>query len=207
VDIDHLPPIDLVLLSHAHFDHLDRPSLTRLVKGPARGANVVTASNTKRLFPEGFAEVTELPWKRSARVGSGVTISAIRPEHWGARTAVDRHRRFNSYLLEGPHHRLLFAGDTAHTHAFDHVGAVDLAIFGIGAYNPWEEAHATPEQAWSMYTRLSGGSPRGRMLPMHHSTFILSKEPLDEPLRRLKRAASPHEEHIVAEMPGEMWAA
>ncbi len=222
LDIAHLPPIDLVLLSHAHFDHLDRPSLKRLVgagthprhdefkhsrTAPARNAAVITATHTRRLIPQGFGEITELPWQRSARFGH-LTITAIKPEHWGARTAYDRHRRFNSYLIESPTHRILFAGDTAHTHAFDHLGPVDLAIFGIGAYNPWEHAHATPEQVWSMYTHLAGPTPepRGRLLPMHHSTFILSREPVDEPLRRLRQIAGAHyATHIVAEKPGALW--
>lgn len=204
VDVDHLPPIDLVLLSHAHFDHLDRPSLKRLALGPGLGATVLTATNTKRLVPPGFGDVIEVPWKRSVRI-AGVTVSAVRPEHWGARTAVDRHRRFNSYLLECSHDRVLFAGDTAHTHAFDQIGAVDLSVFGIGAYDPWEGHHATPEQVWSMYTRLSGGRPQGWLLPMHHSTFALGREPLHEPMQRLKRVACPHEHHIVAETPGSMW--
>jgi L-ascorbate metabolism protein UlaG (beta-lactamase superfamily) len=219
LEVEHLPPVDLVLLSHAHFDHLDRPSLKRLVggrggetdeSGPGAGAHVITASNTRRLVPPGFHDVTELAWRRSARVGN-VRVTAIEPAHWGARTALDRHRRFNSYLIESNHHRVLFAGDTAHTHAFDHIGTVDLAVFGIGAYNPWEHAHATPEQVWSMYTRLTDPKhpkppPRGHLLPMHHSTFILSREPMDEPLRRLRAVASGHEKHIVAEMPGKMWA-
>jgi L-ascorbate metabolism protein UlaG (beta-lactamase superfamily) len=220
LEIEHLPPIDLLLLSHAHFDHLDRPSLKRLVRGvekddldatgPGAGAHVITASNTRKLIPPGFHDVMELAWRRSARIAN-VRITAIEPAHWGARTALDRHRRFNSYLIESNHHRVLFAGDTAHTHAFDHIGPVDLAVFGIGAYNPWEHAHATPEQVWSMYTRLTDPKhpkppPRGHLLPMHHSTFILGREPVDEPLRRLRAVAAEWDRHIVAEMPGKMWA-
>ncbi|HVU62625.1 MAG TPA: MBL fold metallo-hydrolase [Phycisphaerales bacterium] len=219
LEIEHLPPLDVVLISHAHFDHLDRPSLKRLVRGasgdeldatgPGAGAHVITAQNTRRLVPRGFEDVTELVWRRSAHVGS-VRVTAIEPAHWGARTALDRHRRFNSYLIESSRHRVLFAGDTAHTHAFDHIGPVDLAVFGIGAYNPWEHAHATPEQVWGMYTRLTDPAhpkppPRGHLLPMHHSTFILSREPVDEPLRRLRTVAGEWEKHIVAEMPGKMW--
>lgn len=101
LDVEHLPPVDLVLLSHAHFDHLDRPSLKRLVgagemdaSGPGAGAHVITASNTRKLVPSGFRDVEELAWRRSARVGE-VRVTAIEPAHWGARTALDRHRRFN----------------------------------------------------------------------------------------------------------------
>jgi L-ascorbate metabolism protein UlaG (beta-lactamase superfamily) len=204
VDVDHLPKVDLVLISHAHFDHLDRPSLERLAEGPAKGATVITAVATRRLIPAGFGEVIELPWRRSVR-HHGVTVSALRPEHWGARTAYDRHRRFNSYVLEACHERVLFAGDTAATDAFDRVGPVDLAVFGIGAYDPWEGAHATPEQVWTMYTGLSGGAPRGHLLPMHHSTFVLGREPLDEPLRRMRTVADGHQHVLVADMPGGYW--
>ncbi len=207
-DVDHLPRIDVVMLSHAHFDHLDRPSLRRLACGPARGATVVTAQNTRKLVPPGFGDVLELPWRQSARLGSsGIVVQSMQPEHWGARTAVDRYRRFNSYLLESPGSRVLFAGDTAHTHTFDGLGpaGVDLAVFGIGAYDPWEHAHATPEQVWSMYTRLSGGAPRGVLLPMHHSTFALGREPLHEPMARLRGAAGAEQGRIVAATPGGVW--
>jgi L-ascorbate metabolism protein UlaG (beta-lactamase superfamily) len=204
VDVEHLPAIDLVLLSHAHFDHLDRPSLSRLAQGPARNAAVVTAQNTRRLVPTGFASVTELPWGRAMDVG-GVRLTALRPEHWGARTAVDRHRRFNAYLIESAARRVLFAGDTAETDAFDRVGPADISIFGIGAYDPWEEQHATPEQVWRMYTRMSGGTPEGKLLPMHHSTFALGREPLDEPMKRLLHASAGNFRRLIAYHPGLMW--
>lgn len=204
VDVDHLPKIDLVLLSHAHFDHLDRPSLKRLAAGPARGAPVVTALNTSRLVPEGFGQISELPWDRDLRMGE-LSIRALRPAHWGARTAVDRHRLFNSYLLESSTRRVLFAGDTALTDAFDRVGPVNLSVFGIGAYDPWESDHATPEQVWSMYTRMSGGTPAGRLLPMHHSTFALGREPIDEPMKRLLDVSAGSFKRLVAYHPGLMW--
>ena len=184
-DVDHLPRIDLVMLSHAHFDHLDRPSLRRLAAGAGRGATVITAEHTRKLIPPGFGEIIELPWSGSASVG-GVAIRAMQPEHWGARTALDRHRRFNSYLLESGGSRVLFAGDTAHTHAFDALagaGGVDLAVFGIGAYDPWIHAHATPEQVWAMFLAMKADY----LLPIHHSTFpALSGTPeaFDSELRK-----------------------
>lgn len=181
-----LPEIDLVLLSHAHFDHLDRPTLRRLAMGPARSATVITAARTSRLVPPGFRSVIELPWSRSLSIGP-LKIDALRPSHWGARTAVDRRRGFNSYVLELCGRRVLFAGDTAATDAFERLGNVDLSIFGVGAYEPWEHAHATPEQVWSMFRHLRGDT--GRLLPMHHSTFDLGEERPGEPLARLEAAA------------------
>lgn len=208
VDVEHLPPIDVVLLSHAHFDHLDRPSLSRLAKGPGRGATVVTASRTRGLIPEGFGEVVELPWDRRARVdgsGGGVRVRALRPAHWGARTAIDHFRGFNSYVLEAGAERVLFAGDTASTDAFDQVGATALSMFGIGAYDPWEHAHATPEQVWRMFRSQQSESPDGRLLAMHHSTFQLGREAPKEPIQRLLAAAGSDHERIVASEVGQLW--
>lgn len=204
VDVDHLPQIDIVLISHAHFDHLDRPSLQRLAAGPAKGASVITAAQTRRLIPPGFAEVVELPWDRRIRCRD-LRFSACKPAHWGARTAIDHHRGFNSYLIEhaASAARVFFAGDTAATDAFKRIGPTDLSIFGIGAYDPWEHAHATPEQVWSMFIDQSQG--RSALLPMHHSTFALGREPVDEPLNRLFGAASSSAHRIVATRIGSLW--
>lgn len=186
IDESMLPTIDVILLSHAHFDHLDRPTLRRLAMGAARNATVVTASRTSRLVPAGFRSVHELPWSHGIDVGP-LRIDALRPAHWGARTAVDRRRGFNSYVLSTNGRRVLFAGDTAATDAFERIGPVNLSIFGVGAYEPWEHAHATPEQVWAMFRHLRGQD--GKLLPMHHSTFELGEERPGEPLARLEAAA------------------
>jgi L-ascorbate metabolism protein UlaG (beta-lactamase superfamily) len=203
LDVHHLPRVDLILISHAHFDHLDKPSLRRLA---SRTTTVVTAANTRRLIPHGFKDVVELDWDGEVRFGEGrrrLRLTAVRPQHWGARTALDKHRGFNSYVIEAPGQRLLFAGDTAHTDVFDRVGPVRLAAFGIGAYEPWIHAHASPEQVWSMFSRMGGDY----LLPMHHSTFDLGDEAHDEPLRRLMRAARGHHDRIVCRQPGHVWRA
>jgi L-ascorbate metabolism protein UlaG (beta-lactamase superfamily) len=206
VDVATLPHIDLILLSHAHFDHLDKPTLRRLASPATR---VITAANTRRLIPPGFGDVRELRWGQTLRVGPMV-LRALRPEHWGARTAWDRHRGYNAYVLEADalrqhRARVLFAGDTAHSEAFHPLGAeggVDLSIFGIGAYDPWVAKHATPEQVWAMHLAAGGR----HLLPMHHSTFELSDEPVDEPLRRLMNAAGTASPSIVATRLGELWS-
>lgn len=210
-DVEHLPRIDLVLLSHAHFDHLDKPSLRRLAEGPARGAMVITADRTRALIPEGFGEVVQLGWGRQVRVGD-LRVEALQPRHWGARAAVDQHRKYNAYVLEHGVDRVLFAGDTALTDAFERVGPVALSVFGIGAYESWDNAHATPEQVWHMFLRSGGravaGSEDGRglLLPMHHSTFDMGERHAGEPMQRLIAAAGAESDRIVCKDVGEVWS-
>lgn len=186
---EQLPPIDLILISHAHFDHLDKDTLRQLVRP---STEVITARHTRRLIPKGFGGVRELDWDSSLNF-HGIAINAIRPNHWGARTGWDRHRGFNAYLLESAGEKAIFAGDTAHTTAFDNLGPIDLGIFGIGAYEPWHHAHATPEQVWSMIEK----SATRRVLPVHHSTFKLSDEPIHEPLDRLLAAAGSEKSRVL----------
>lgn len=175
--IDRLPPVDLILLSHAHFDHLDRPTLESLA---SKDTTVITARNTASLVPGGFRKVMPLAHGRRYRVRD-VRITAFSPHHWGARFAWDRHRGVNSYIVDHRGRRIVIGGDTADTTAYNAVGPVDLAVMGIGAYEPWIDAHATPEQVWRMTEEMNARW----LLPVHHSTFHLSDEPMDEPMQRL----------------------
>lgn len=206
-----VPRPDLVLISHAHYDHLDRPTLRVLA---TRHTEVITAENTRNLIPRGFKHVHELRWTRCFDFHA-VRVTAVKPRHWGARKGWDRHRGYNGYILEvgahapgagvapgAPITRILYAGDTADTHNFDGLGPFDVGIFGIGAYEPWHHAHATPEQVW----RMAQAAHCARLLPVHHSTFKLSDEPMDEPLQRLLAAAGKERERVLALPPGEVAA-
>jgi L-ascorbate metabolism protein UlaG (beta-lactamase superfamily) len=197
--VRELPPIDLILVSHAHFDHLDRPTLQRLPKH----VPVITSHHTHDLIKDlGFRTVTELQWGEQLRVGA-LNVTARQVKHWGARTFYDQHRGFNAYLIEGDGKRVLYGGDTAYHEGFKEVGKVDLAIFGIGAYDPYIAAHATPEQAWAMADHVKAD----HVLPMHHSTFKLSHEPMHEPIERLMQAAGRLLDRIVAHEIGATWTA
>jgi L-ascorbate metabolism protein UlaG (beta-lactamase superfamily) len=192
--IEHLPRPDLVLVSHAHYDHLDRPTLATLV---SPHTELITARFTRSLIPRGFRHIHELRWDRSLTIDC-VTITAVRPRHWGARSGWDRHRGYNSYILEHANTRILFAADTADTRRFDKLGPFDMGIFGIGAYDPWHHAHATPEQVWRMATE----SGCRFVLPVHYLTFKLSDEPMEEPLTRLLDVAGPERHRVLAVEPG-----
>jgi L-ascorbate metabolism protein UlaG (beta-lactamase superfamily) len=196
---EQLPAIDLILLSHAHFDHLDRPTLARLDKQ----VPVVTASQTSDLVSDlGFGNVTELRWGESATF-DGLRVTARAARHWGARTFLDQHRGFNAYLLEAGNRRVLYGGDTAYHDYFRDLQRVDLAILGIGAYDPYVAVHATPEQAWAMADHCGARA----VLPMHHSTFRLSHEPMHEPIERMLAAAGGDAERIVIREVGQQWSA
>lgn len=179
-----IPRPDLMLLSHAHMDHFDLPSLQRLEH---RSTAIVTAAKTSDLLrvPR-YREVHELAWNERTQMGP-VTIQALPVKHWGARMRNDTFRGYNGYLIETARYRVLFAGDTAYTDSFRQVRSsrpIDLAIMPIGAYDPWISVHCNPEQAVAMANHAGAN----RILPVHHQTFQLSNEGQDEPMQRLEGA-------------------
>lgn len=195
---ESLRGVRLVLLTHAHFDHLDKPTLKQMASPET---TVIVPVGCTRLIPEGFGRVVELKAGGSIELRD-VRLEAIEPKHWGARTALDLRRGVNSYLVRSQAGSVLFTGDTAETDAFDTLGGIDVAVFGIGAYEPWDHMHATPEQVWSMFRRTSARY----LLPVHHSTFKLSDDPLDEPLSRLIAATGGGSEAIITAAPGDVMA-
>jgi len=188
--------VDLLLITHAHFDHLDRPTLRAIAH---ERTTVVVPRRCRRLVPRGFGRVMEMASGERADL-HGVEIAAVETRHWGARVALDRRRGVSAYALRHEEGSVLLPGDTADTGAFDDLEGIDLACFGIGAYDPWEHMHATPEQVWRMFVRLGGRW----LLPIHHSTFELSDEPAEEPLERLLLAGGEDRERILDVAPGEV---
>jgi L-ascorbate metabolism protein UlaG (beta-lactamase superfamily) len=185
-----LPPLDLVLLSHAHMDHTDLGTLRRL---PAHTPIVVQAGNGDLV--RRFRRVTELAWGQEAEI-NGLRIESTQSRHWGARMITDTQRGYGGYLIQKAGRTVLFAGDTAYTDALTPLGRrghIDLAILPIGAYDPWIANHASPEQAWAMFKALGAEY----VFPVHHSTFRLSREPVDEPIGRFLAAAGSERWRVV----------
>ncbi len=180
---DSLRGVDAILITHAHFDHLDRETLMGMTD---ERTTVIVPKRCGRLVPRGFGRVVELDEGGVFEL-QDTEIRAHAPRHWGARAWLDRSRGFSAYELRHGVGNVFFAGDTAYTDAFDGLEDIDLAVFGIGAYNPWEHMHATPEQVWRMFNAIGAS----RLLPVHHSTFELSDEPKDEPMERLIQVAGP----------------
>jgi L-ascorbate metabolism protein UlaG (beta-lactamase superfamily) len=197
-----LPRIDLILLSHAHFDHFDLATLRSLERP---GTAVVTATHTSDLLrTDRYKSVQEIGWGERVRVGP-LSILGLRVKHWGARMHTDTYRGFNGYLIETRRRRVVFGGDTAFTDTFRAArGArpVDLAILPVGAYDPWIRVHCSPEQAW----RMGADCGAECLMPVHHQTFRLSREPYYEPVERFIAAAGSRPERVVTTRIGQEWS-
>jgi L-ascorbate metabolism protein UlaG (beta-lactamase superfamily) len=196
--LKELPALDAVLVSHAHMDHCDLGTLRRL---PRRTRAVVQAGNGDLV--RRFARVDELSWGESTEV-NGARIESVEVNHWGARKLTDRHRGYGGFLVEKRGRALVFGGDTAYTKAFASLrrrANIDLAILPIGAYDPWINAHANPEQSWQMSREMGAEF----ILPMHHSTFRLSREPAEEPIKRMLAAAGRERRRVAVTEIGQTW--
>jgi len=193
LEVSKLPAPDLILLSHAHMDHFDKPSLRKL---ESQGTTVVTAASTSDLLRANrYKAVHELRWDESRQVGP-MRVRAFEVKHWGARTQTDTHRGYNGYVIEAGRYRLIFGGDTAYTDLFRKVRSskrADLAIMPIGAYDPWIHAHCNPEQA----LKMANDAGAEFILPVHHRTFKLSAEPYEEPIERLLLAAGSAQDRVL----------
>jgi len=198
---DELQNLDIILITHAHMDHLDLPSLRALPKT----ATVIACSGCAALIrPLGFTDVRELRWGERTEV-KGLSVTAMGANHWGVRwPPMGRAYGFNSYVLERGGTRMLLACDSALTPLFEALASnpPDVAAFSIGAYDPWIHNHANPEQVWSMFQQ----SGARYLVPIHWGTFRLSKEPMDEPMRRLLAAAGPESGRIVIRQIGVPWS-
>jgi L-ascorbate metabolism protein UlaG (beta-lactamase superfamily) len=193
-----LPPLDLILISHSHMDHCDLGTLRRL---PCDSRVVVQRRN--RDLVRRFRLVDELDWGQDLFVDD-LRIEAVPVRHWGARRLTDSYRGFGGFLLQRGGRTVLFAGDTAYTSAFAELGRrvpIDLAVLPIGGYDPYIYNHADPEQAWTMFREMGARW----MLPIHHSTFRLSREPPLAPIAGLMAVAGADRDRIVVTEVGETW--
>ena len=198
--VRELPRLDAVLVSHAHMDHCDLATLRRL---PRSSRAVVQRGNLDLV--RRFRRADELAWGESIEI-AGARVESVEVNHWGARRLTDRGRGYGGFLVEKNGRALVFGGDTAYTHAFKRLRGRDaeivLAILPIGAYDPYINAHANPEQAWAMSRQMGARF----VLPMHHSTFKLSREPAGEPVRRLLAAAGDERWRVALTEIGETWS-
>lgn len=197
-----LPEIDLVLVSHAHFDHLDIPSLAAVRGKPA----AVMGPGTSDLLPRrAFSSVEELRWGAVTDVRTprgGIRVRSIEVKHWGARVRRDTWRGYAGFIVERDGRRLLFGGDTADTAVFAEYrrwGPYEAAFMPVGAYDPWIRNHCTPEQAVAMAVAANARL----FVPLHHQSFKLSNEPFTEPIERTMEALAREPDRLALREIGE----
>ncbi len=198
--IRDLPRIDAVLLTHAHMDHLNRPSLRLIVREMRRqklsAPIAIVPNGVEDLVSDlGFREVRSLRWWESTELRSGeknwLTVTATPARHWGARMFNDTHRGFGGYALQASGAPTIYhSGDTAYFGGFTEIGErlrPDIALLPVGAYFPdsYRAVHTSPEEALRAFVDLGARV----MVPMHYNTFRLGREPMTEPLPRLLAAA------------------
>jgi L-ascorbate metabolism protein UlaG (beta-lactamase superfamily) len=196
IRFEDLPPIDVVLVSHNHYDHLDLATLDRLVRrdrpriftGLGAGAILTRRS---------IGGVTELEWWQKVELGSGLSVTSAPVQHFSGRSMTDRNATlWTGYVLSGPAGRVFFAGDTGYGPHFREIArrfpGIRLAVLPIGAYRPeWfmGPVHETPAQALQAMRDLEASTAVG----MHFGTFELTDEGQDEPPEEIARllAAAP----------------
>jgi L-ascorbate metabolism protein UlaG (beta-lactamase superfamily) len=185
--IEHLPPIDLVLLTHAHYDHFHRPTLRKL---PHPKIGVMPWGVGDLAHNLGFSRVIELDWWESfSQKDWKVTFTPSK--HWGARTLGDHHRGYGGFMLEHQGRKIYHAGDSAYFDGFKEIGqhlSPEIALLPIGAYHPesFRHVHMGPDEAVKAFKDLKAS----HLVPMHYGTFKLSFEALDEPPRWLTEIAA-----------------
>jgi N-acyl-phosphatidylethanolamine-hydrolysing phospholipase D len=191
VPFDALPPVDFVVVSHSHYDHLDLPTLRRLSNG--RTVFLVPLGLRALLEEEGIGPVRELDWWGETRVGD-VSVYCVPARHWSQRTPFDGDRTlWAGWVVASRSHRVYFAGDTGFTRFFrdigERLGPFDLAALPIGAYEPaamMRDVHLDPEEA--VHAAIELGARH--VVAVHWGTFDLTDEPLDEPPARFRAAAT-----------------
>jgi len=184
--LEDLPPIDFVLISHDHYDHLDEPTVRRLAE-KFDPTFVVSLGIKAWLAERHITNAVELGWGQSVKI-KGLTVVCTPSQHGSGRTLIDQGRRlWASWAVLGSQ-RFYFAGDTGYFSHFKQIGEAlgpfDLAALPIGSYTPRKIAgpvHISPEEALQAWSDLGAK----RFIGIHWGTFMLAREPYDEPPRRL----------------------
>jgi L-ascorbate metabolism protein UlaG (beta-lactamase superfamily) len=207
-----LPPIDVVVISHDHRDHLDEDSVRAL--GP-KVTYVVPLGLGDWFRARGLPKVIELDWWQQTRIvahGREARVTLVPAQHWGRRGLDDENLRlWGGYVFDAGGARVYFAGDTGYPAAFAEVGrrfpGIDYAILPIGAYSPrWHmrPVHMAPEEAARAVEELGARA----VVPVHWGTFHLSDEPMDEPPLLLREALGEHAgKMVLLAIGGTAWGA
>ncbi|GAA3817031.1 MBL fold metallo-hydrolase [Sphaerisporangium flaviroseum] len=204
VALGELPSIDAIVISHDHYDHLDRATvrtLTRTTTAPFLVPLGIGAHLERWGVP--VERIVELDWEEDVRV-AGLRFTATAARHFSGRTLARNDTLWGSWVVTGESRRVFYAGDSGYFEGYAGIGArhgpFDLTLMPIGAYNAaWPDIHMDPEEAVNAHIDLGGAL----MLPVHWATFTLALHPWAEPADRLWREAKARDARIVVPRPGE----
>ncbi|MGU3432180.1 MBL fold metallo-hydrolase [Actinomycetes bacterium M1A6_2h] len=209
VAAEALPLIDAVLISHDHYDHLDRDTV-RILLDTQTAPFVVPLGVGAHLRRWNVPEdrIVELDWDQ-ATVVAGITLTCTEARHFSGRGLVRDTTQWASWSIAGPVHRAFFGGDTGYTPRFSAIGEsygpFDVTLLPVGAYNEqWRDIHMNPEEAVQAHVDLqSADAGHGIVIPVHWATFNLAFHSWSEPIERLIDAATMRGVHVTVPMPGQ----
>lgn len=206
VPLAALPPLDAVIVSHDHYDHLDYPTIRALAGREVPFYTSLGVGAHLESWGVPAARITELDWWESARLPhSDLTVTAAPAQHFSGRALGDRNQTlWSSFTVEGPDHSVFFSGDTGLTSEYREIGSrlgpFDLVMLEVGAFHPaWGDIHLGPQNALQALAMLGGGS----FLPVHWGTFNLAMHAWDEPAETLLELAPEQGVHLVMPRLGE----
>jgi L-ascorbate metabolism protein UlaG (beta-lactamase superfamily) len=204
VEMSELPPIDAVLISHDHYDHLDMRTVRKLA---SLGTHFIVPLGVGTHFEHWHVpaeQVTELDWNEETSV-KGLSIVATPARHYSGRSPfLSNETLWASFVIKTPAHRVFFSGDSGYGHHFrtigEQYGPFDITLIKIGASDPsWVDIHMTPEQAVQAHIDLRGK----RLVPIHWGTFNMGFHAWNEPAERVLAAATSAQTEISIPRPGE----
>jgi L-ascorbate metabolism protein UlaG (beta-lactamase superfamily) len=213
--LEQLPRIDVVLVSHDHYDHLGKATIQRLARMESTaGAQWVTSLGVgKRLRKFGVTaeRIRELDWTESVETGSveaGVKITSWPARHFSGRGMLDRFSTlWGSFVIEGPRHRVYFGADSGCWDGFAEIAAqydgFDLTMLEIGAFHPlWKSIHMGPDGAADAYAAMGGAAKAGLLMPIHWGLFNLALHAWRQPIERIQERAAEDGIPLWAPVPG-----
>ncbi|MEU3713180.1 MBL fold metallo-hydrolase [Streptomyces catenulae] len=222
VELAALAPVDAVVISHDHYDHLDMATVRALTVTGAAFVVPLGIGADLEFWGVPPSRITELDWHESTRVGE-LTLTATPAQHFcGRGLRGPQHTLWASWSVAGPEHRIHHSGDTGYFPGFAEIGEghgpFDLTMIQIGAYSEfwprnhpnhiplpgaWPDIHMTPAQGVRAHLDLQGGGPAGVLLPIHWGTFNLAPHPWAEPAEWTKDAADEVGQAVAFPRPGE----
>ncbi|WP_371600342.1 MBL fold metallo-hydrolase [Streptomyces sp. NBC_00564] len=203
-----LGPVDVVVISHDHYDHLDLPTIKALADSDTLFAVPLGVGAHLERWGVSADRLRELDWNESTKVG-GITLTATPARHFCGRGLRNtQHTLWASWVVAGDEHRIYHSGDTGYFEGFKDIGAehgpFDATMIQIGAYSEfWPDIHMTPEEGMRAHLGLQGGRTSGVMLPIHWATFNLAAHPWAEPGEGSIAAADAAGARVALPRPGE----